>query len=146
MNDELIQAANYRLRCDDVWTATRHWCFREVDLHEALNEAFELLSTKGKPELLIVPWTVGIALLYRYYKEVSYRMDSGGHPYEDMPLEVEKSSSLQEKGYLGKYRGALVVASIHASFMKPFGILATTSNPRDINSNGSNCILLDFSR
>lgn len=145
MNNEWLRAVNDRLQWDGMWEDTCNVFTTYIesnphpkDVYEALDDAWEFIQ--GPPKLLICSWTVGRLLFDRNTRDWNNTTD--GKLPNDYPfhrdLDAERKFLL-ERGYFGRYRGALVAASVYAD---KEGILATVENPGDVDYDGSNCIRL----
>ena len=135
MNFDFIRAVNDRLEWDGIWEGTVPRVTQDGrSLYDVLDEA---CNKVGSPHLLILPWSVACALLQHNHE--------GSQSHFRRDLEAE--DTLLERGYIGHYREATVVASIYADDpwgKKPYGIVASVHHPSEISYAGENCALIYF--
>jgi len=140
--DFYFRAANDRLQWDGIWEDTAEVFEQIGDLHGVLDAA--CLAVKA-PKLIICPWATATQLLNRNH--MAWDATPDGKLPESYPfhrdLEGERLHLL-ERGYIGLYRGAVVIASPYAdfSFGEPYAVVASTSDASAIEYNGSNCVLV----
>jgi len=144
MNEDWIRAVNDRLLWDGCWEDSCQTFSCQFGgkhprgIYEAFDDAWELIE--GEPKLIIVSWVVGHRLLDRNDRDWNNTTD--GRLPTEYPFHRDTDAEkrfLLERGFLGRYQGALVAASV---FADGEGILATVENPRDVEYDGSNCIRL----
>jgi hypothetical protein len=141
VDSEFIQAANNRLQWDGIWKVK---CIfpGPVSVHEALDRAIIALFEKtggSKPQLILCSWAAGRRLLL----EAREREPQGHFPFQ---WDHEGSRGhLFERGYLGTYAGAVVIASIYLGVWESdYAIVSSVLQPKEVEYDGSNCVLVQF--
>jgi len=141
--DFYFRRANDRLQWDGIWEdSVRVFHQENGDLYSLLDAACEAV---GEPKLIICPWPAGLHLLAR--NQLDWDATSDGRLPESYPFHRDFEGErlhLMERGYLGLYRGAMVIASVFAdfSFNEPYAVVASTGDASAIDYEGSNCVLV----
>jgi len=153
IDGDFIRAANDRLQWDGIWEDGVQRLQREQrTVHEALDLAIGALFSKtGKrAELILCSWAVARELVL----EAREREPSGHFPTAaDYQREQAKRAfqydfdarreHLFERGYLGTYGGAVVIASVYLGVWETdYAIVSSVREPRQVEYDGSNCVMV----
>ena len=156
IDGEFIRAANDRLQWDGIWEDSVPRVTRGDgdDVHATLDRAIIALfqhTGGGKPQLILCSWATARELLL----EAGEREPEGHFPTDaDYRREADKRAFqydsgamrlLFERGYLGTYGGAVVIASVYLGVWESdYAIVASVRAPGEVQYDGSNCVLVDM--
>jgi hypothetical protein len=154
VDSEFIQAANNRLQWDGIWKVK---CIfpGPVSVHEALDRAIIALFEKtggSKPQLILCSWAAGRRLLLeaREREPQGHFENASAYDREAMKRAFQwdhegSRGHLFERGYLGTYAGAVVIASIYLGVWESdYAIVSSVLQPKEVEYDGSNCVLVQF--
>lgn len=144
--DHLIRAVNDRMQWDGCWEKWEDRLIRgDQSLFQVLNQACSMV---GKPQIIIGTWAMAKELMALNANAWGDTRDGviGGDPPFHRDLDAERVFAL-EKGYIGRYQGAQVFASIYADGWKDQADSAYVSSatlPKDIEYDGSNVVIIEL--
>ena len=155
IDGEFIRAANDRLQWDGVWERFDERLHRDTGVHEALDVAIGALfrKTGQRAQLILCSWATARELVL----EARERAPTGHFPTSaDYQREAAKRAfqwdtegsreHLFERGYIGTYGGAVVIASPYLGIWESdYAIVASVPEPGKVEYDGSNCVIVDMS-
>ena len=141
-----IRAVNDRLQWDGCWETWGDRLIRgDQHLFQVLNQACALV---GSPKLIIGPWAMAkelLALNNSAWNDTSDGRLGGDFPFH-RDLDAERKFFL-EQGYIGRYQGAQVFASIHADGWgdtADSAYVSSATEPKEIEYDGSNVAIIEL--
>jgi hypothetical protein len=155
IDGEFIRAANDRLQWDGIWERFDERLRRDGGVHEAFDRAIGALFTKTskRAQLILCSWqTARELLLEAREREPQGHFDTSA----DYKREMDKRAfqwdhdgsreHLFERGYLGTYGGAIIIASVYLGVWETdYAVVASVPEPGKVEYDGSNCVLVDMS-
>jgi len=151
---ELIEAVNDRLQWDGVWGDGVRWLDQGEDsLGAALDRAVADLIEP--PQLIMCSWAAAAVILMDDYESMPQGHFPAYADYEaalaqrafrrDSDKErIFRAQRLFERGYIGRFRGAPVVASVYLGVWGgDYLIVASTPDPLKVEYDGTNCVMVN---
>ena len=151
-----IRAANDRLQWDGIWEdEVRRFQRGDRSVHEALDEAIgalfvEVRNPGDRARLILCSWAAARELMLE-----ARELEPEGHFATGADYQAEaakrafqhdldsKREHLFERGYLGTYRGAGVIAPVYLGVWEGnYAIVASVLEPGKVEYDGSNCVMV----
>ena len=141
--ERLLTDANKRLMWDGIWEETvRRVPLLDGALYTTFDKACRMV---GDPKLVLCPWSIAQQLLIDNDNAFMKSKDGllGDYPFKRGTATQE--SVFLWKGYVGRYRGAKVIATPYLGIWENYCIISSAADPLKIEYDGSNCVMVTLS-
>jgi len=141
--ERLLTDANKRLMWDGIWEETvRRVPLLDGALYTTFDEACRMV---GDPKLVLCPWSIAQQLLIDNDNAFMKSKDGllGDYPFKrDTAAEQLGDAGFLWKGYVGRYRGASIIATPYLGIWENYCIVSSAADPLKIEYDGSNCVMV----